>query len=82
MHQEKIEGLTVNRDRSIAISMIVVGVVFGAVALILDLNGGPSWLHAITWVGGGSVGIGVGNLIRATSEAHRLDPPHHTHPAP
>lgn len=51
-------------QRSIAVTLVLVGFVMGAVGLTLDLNGGPSWLHAITWVGGAVFGYGIVSLIQ------------------
>ncbi|MCS5733812.1 hypothetical protein [Herbiconiux daphne] len=49
--------------RSIAVTFMIVGVVFGVGGLVWDLNGGPSWLHAFTWVGGAVFGYGLVSLI-------------------
>jgi hypothetical protein len=49
--------------RSIAITFVIVGIVMGAAGLVLDLNGGPSALHVLTWVGGGLFGYGFVSLI-------------------
>jgi hypothetical protein len=49
--------------RSIAITFVVVGIVMGAIGLVLDLNGGPAALHVLTWVGGGLFGYGFVSLI-------------------
>ncbi|WP_382306664.1 hypothetical protein [Herbiconiux sp. UC225_62] len=68
---EKVEGLTVDKTRAIAITLIVVGVAFGAFAVIWDLNGGPTWLHAFTWVGGGCVGFGLVTLISSGASAKK-----------
>lgn len=58
-------------QRSIAVTLVIVGFVMGAIALILDLNGGPSWLHAITWVGGAVFGYGFVSLITLSKKTLR-----------
>ncbi|KQO07514.1 hypothetical protein ASF06_13015 [Agreia sp. Leaf244] len=49
--------------RSIGVTMVIIGIVMGAIGLVLDLNGGPSALHVLTWVGGGLFGYGFVTLI-------------------
>ena len=49
--------------RSIGVTLVVIGIVMGAIGLVLDLNGGPSALHVLTWVGGGLFGFGFVSLI-------------------
>lgn len=49
--------------RSIGVTMVIIGIVMGAIGLVLDLNGGPSALHVLTWVGGGLFGYGFVSLI-------------------
>lgn len=55
--------VNVTQRRSIAITFVLVGIVMGVVGLVLDLNGGPSALHVLTWVGGGVFGYGIVSLI-------------------
>jgi len=49
--------------RSIGVTLVIIGIVMGAIGLVLDLNGGPSALHVLTWVGGGLFGYGFVTLI-------------------
>jgi threonine/homoserine/homoserine lactone efflux protein len=49
--------------RSIGVTLVVIGIVMGAIGLVLDLNGGPSALHVLTWIGGGLFGYGFVTLI-------------------
>ncbi|WP_157412207.1 hypothetical protein [Agreia sp. Leaf283] len=49
--------------RSIGVTMVIIGIVMGAIGLVLDLNGGPSALHVLTWIGGGLFGYGFVTLI-------------------
>jgi hypothetical protein len=51
--------------RSIGVTLAIIGIVMGAAGLVLDLNGGPSALHVLTWVGGGLFGYGFVTLIYA-----------------
>ncbi|MDR5698994.1 hypothetical protein [Agromyces aerolatus] len=51
-----------------ALGYLIGGIVVGVVALIADLAGGPSWLHAFTFVGGIAFGWGVVTLIQSTRE--------------
>ncbi len=53
-----------DREQSIALTLIIVGIVMGVAAVILDLNGAGSWIHALTWAGGGSFGYGLVTWIR------------------
>lgn len=69
---EKVPGLSVTQSRSVAVALIVVGVTFGVVAVVWDLNGGPTWLHAFTWVGSSATAFGIATLVRAHNEAKRL----------
>jgi len=55
----------VNRDRILSLVMILLGAALLVVALVLDLNGGPSWLHFLTWIGGGLTGYGIVSLTRS-----------------
>ncbi|TAJ46240.1 MAG: hypothetical protein EPO52_17025 [Herbiconiux sp.] len=54
-----------NRDRILSLALILLGAVLLVVALVLDLNGGPSWLHFFTWIGGGLTGYGIVLLARS-----------------
>ena len=65
MRNETGLGLSTNTLRSIAVTLIVMGIAFLAGGLIWDMNGGPSWLHAFTWVGGWAFGYGVVLLVSA-----------------
>lgn len=51
--------------RSIGVTLVIIGIVMGAIGLVLDLNGGPSALHVLTWIGGGLFGYGLVALIYA-----------------
>jgi len=51
-----------------AVGYLVAGILVGVVALVADLMGGPSWLHAFTFVGGIAFGWGVVTLIQSTRE--------------
>lgn len=53
-----------SREESAAVTMVVLGIVIGIGCVILDLNGAGTWLHSITWVGGGMFGYGLITLIR------------------
>ena len=65
MHEDETAGLSVDKTRSISITLIVVGVLFLVGPLVWDLNGGPSWLHAFTWVGGAAFAYGIVGLVNA-----------------
>jgi len=54
-----------------AVGYLVAGILVGVVALAADLMGGPSWLHAFTFVGGIAFGWGVVTLIQSTRERRR-----------
>lgn len=54
-----------NRDRILSLVMILLGAALLVGALVLDLNGGPSWLHFFTWIGGGLTGYGIVLLTRS-----------------
>jgi uncharacterized membrane protein YgdD (TMEM256/DUF423 family) len=60
---DKVPGLSVDQTRAIATTLMVMGVLFLAGTLTWDLNGGPSWLHAITWVGGAIFSYGLVTLV-------------------
>ena len=49
--------------RSIAVTFVIIGILMGTIGFVLDLNGGPSTLHVLTWVGGGLFGFGLVSLI-------------------
>jgi hypothetical protein len=49
--------------RSIAVTFVIIGILMGTIGFVLDLNGGPSALHVLTWVGGGLFGYGLVSLI-------------------
>jgi len=49
--------------RSIAVTFVIIGILMGTIGFVLDLNGGPSALHVLTWVGGGLFGFGLVSLI-------------------
>ncbi|SMQ67307.1 hypothetical protein [Agreia sp. VKM Ac-1783] len=49
--------------RSIAVTFVIIGILMGTIGFVLDLNGGPSVLHVLTWVGGGLFGFGLVSLI-------------------
>jgi threonine/homoserine/homoserine lactone efflux protein len=51
--------------RSIGVTLVIIGIVMGAIGIVLDLNGGPSALHVLSWVGGGLFGYGVVTLVYA-----------------
>ncbi len=53
-----------SREKSIAVTLVVMGLVLGIAAVILDLNGAGSWIHSLTFVGGGSFGYGLVMWIR------------------
>jgi uncharacterized membrane protein YgdD (TMEM256/DUF423 family) len=57
--------MTTAARRSIAVTLVIVGIVMGAIGLVLELNGGPSALHVLTWVGGAVFGYGFVSLIYA-----------------
>jgi hypothetical protein len=57
--------------RSIGATLVVLGIVFLVVCIVWDLNGAPSWLHAITWVGGGAFGYGLVTLLSARRSASK-----------
>jgi hypothetical protein len=46
-----------------AIALLVIGIATLVGCLIADMEGGPSWLHALTWTGGALTATGV-SLIR------------------
>lgn len=48
---------------TLAIALLVIGIVTLVACLIADMEGGPSWLHALTWTGGALTATGV-SLIR------------------
>ena len=55
--------------RSIAITFVIMGILMGTIGFVLDLNGGPSALHVLTWVGGGLFGYGFVSLIYVRRDA-------------
>jgi hypothetical protein len=48
---------------TLSIVLALVGVAILVIVLILQLDGGPSWLHFLTWVGGALFAFGVGSII-------------------
>ena len=71
MRNETVPGLSVNKTRGIAVTLMVMGVAFLVGGIIWDVNDGPSWLHAFTWVGGWAFGYGVVLLISSRRSALR-----------
>jgi hypothetical protein len=71
MRNESESGLSVNKTRSIAVTLIVMGVAFLIGGIIWDIYDGPSWVHVFTWVGGAIFGYGVVSLIYARRSALR-----------
>ncbi|MFF9565023.1 hypothetical protein ACF1AJ_16870 [Leifsonia sp. NPDC014704] len=51
--------------RRIGVTLMIVGVLFLVGGVMWDLNGGPSWLHVLTWVGGGVFAYGLVTTITA-----------------
>jgi hypothetical protein len=51
--------------RNIGITLMAVGVLFLVGGILWDVNGGPSWIHVFTWVGGGAFGYGLVSVITA-----------------
>jgi hypothetical protein len=45
--------------------MLVIGLAAIVVILVLEIDGAPSWLHWITWIGGGLFAAGIANLANA-----------------
>jgi uncharacterized membrane protein YgdD (TMEM256/DUF423 family) len=71
MRNETEAGLSLNKTRSIAVTLIVLGVAFLVGGIIWDIYDGPSWLHVFTWVGGAIFSYGVVSLISARRSALR-----------
>jgi hypothetical protein len=46
-----------------AIALLVIGIATLVGCLIADMEGGPPWLHALTWTGGALTATGV-SLVR------------------
>jgi hypothetical protein len=69
MRNESEPGLSVNKTRSIGVTLIVLGVAFLVGGIIWDIYDGPSWLHVFTWVGGAIFSYGVVSLIYARRSA-------------
>lgn len=65
-----------NREKSTALTLIIVGIVMGVAAVILDLNGVGDWIHALTWAGGGSFGYGLVTWIRLSRAKGPFPPAH------
>ncbi len=51
------------KQEGAAIGFIIAGIVVGVLCLLGDIWGGPSLLHAFTWLGGFAVGYGVFTII-------------------
>jgi len=58
-------------QRLVAALLLVIGIAIIVVTFTVDLNGGPSWLHFITWIGGGLTAYGLVSLLTAGRGANR-----------
>lgn len=54
-----------------ALGYLFGGILVGIVALVADVMGGPSWLHAFTFVGGIAFGWGVVTLIQSSRDRRK-----------
>lgn len=63
--------MTVTKQEGAALGYLVVGLLIGIVCLVSDMFGGPSYLHAFTFVGGIAFGYGVVTLVRSTIRRRR-----------
>lgn len=54
-----------------ALGFLFAGILVGVVALIADLMGGPSWLHAFTFAGGLAFGWGIVTLIQSSHDRRK-----------
>jgi hypothetical protein len=64
-----------SRQESTAATLVILGIIMGIGGVILDLNGAGSWIHSITWVGGGIFGYGLVTWIRLGRERKSGDLP-------
>jgi drug/metabolite transporter (DMT)-like permease len=56
---------------TLAIVLLAVGVAAIIILLTLEIDGdAPSWLHWISWIGGGIFAAGLANLINAFRFRH------------
>ncbi|GLK19091.1 MULTISPECIES: hypothetical protein [Herbiconiux] len=64
-----LQTMPVATKRSIAVTLIVLGIVFLAGGIAWDLNGGPAFIHTFTWVGGAIFAWGVVTLVSTRRSA-------------
>lgn len=70
-------GMSAGAQIGLGIVVILVGIAVLIGTLVIEIDGGPSWVHYISWAGGGVFGGGVAILANGIRARKAVALPRH-----